>query len=108
ELAHPGVEDMRVVRSMHERKALMADLSEAFVALPGGWGTLEELIETLTWKQLGLHQKPIGLVNANGYFDSLLDFRERAIAAGFVAEDRRDLLHAAATPHELLDVLTAG
>src|ERR1043165_174167 len=74
EVAHRGLPDLRVVASMHERKALMADLSDAFIALPGGLGTLEEMFEILTWAQLGLHRKPCGLLNVLGYFDRLLSF----------------------------------
>jgi uncharacterized protein (TIGR00730 family) len=105
ELAHPGVADMRVVASMHERKALMADLSDAFVALPGGWGTLEEFVEVLTWAQLGLHEKPLGVVSVGGYYDALAAFRDRAVASGFVHEQHRDLLVVSATPAKLLDRL---
>ena len=84
EVAHNGLTDLRVVGSMHERKAAMADLAEAFIALPGGWGTLEEFFEVLTWGQLGLHQKPCGLLNARGYFDGLLSFVGHSIEEGFV------------------------
>jgi uncharacterized protein (TIGR00730 family) len=101
ELAHPGLTDLRIVRSMHERKALMAELSDAFVALPGGWGTLDELVEALTWAQLGLHSKPVGLVNVGGYFEPLLAFQERAIRSAFVV-DRRPLLTVAPTAESLL------
>jgi hypothetical protein len=103
ELAHTGLTELRIVRSMHERKALMADLSDAFVALPGGWGTLDELVEAVTWAQLGLHAKPVGLVNVDGYFDPLLAFRDRAVASGFVLDAARTLLIVAPTPVELLD-----
>lgn len=102
ELAHPRVADMRVVASMHERKALMAELADAFVALPGGWGTLEEFVEVLTWRQLGLHSKPLGVVSANGYFEPLAAFQEHAIASGFVMEEYRSLMLVAETPAELL------
>jgi uncharacterized protein (TIGR00730 family) len=74
EVAHDGLTELRVVTSMHQRKALMADLSDAFIALPGGWGTLDEMFEILTWAQLGLHRKPCGLLNVSGYFDRLLAF----------------------------------
>jgi uncharacterized protein (TIGR00730 family) len=102
ELAHPRVDDMRVVHSMHERKALMADLADAFVALPGGWGTLEEFVEVLTWAQLGLHEKPLGVVSTGGYFDPLVGFAHRALASGFVHEHHAGLLHVAETPDALL------
>ncbi len=84
EIAHPAIGDLRVVESMHERKALMADLSDAFVALPGGVGTLEELFEVYTWNQLGLHAKPLGLFNVRGYYDGLarfLDTRSRSASS---------------------------
>jgi len=92
ELAHRGVDDLRIVGSLHERKAVMADLSDAFIALPGGLGTLEELAEVLSWGQLELHAKPIGLLNVRGYFDRLVDFIDHAIAEGFVPARHRDLL----------------
>ena len=83
EIAHDGLSELRIVTSMHERKALMADLSDAFIALPGGYGTLHELCEAITWTQLGIHDKPIGLLNVNGYFDSLLALFDHAVASGF-------------------------
>jgi uncharacterized protein (TIGR00730 family) len=91
ELAHRGV-DLRIVHSMHERKALMADLADAFIALPGGYGTLEEFCEVLTWSQLGLHAKPCGLLNVDGYYDSLLGLFDHAVAEGFVRPPSRDLV----------------
>ena len=84
EIAHPGLSDLRVVDSMHERKAVMAELADAFVALPGGVGTLEELFEVYTWNQLGLHAKPLGLFNVRGYFDGLARFLDHATAERFV------------------------
>jgi hypothetical protein len=107
ELAHPRVDDMRIVSSMHERKALMAELADAFVALPGGWGTLEEFVEVLTWRQLGLHAKPLGVVSVDGYFDPLAAFQGHAIASGFIAEEYRSLMLVAETPSDLLDRLDA-
>lgn len=92
ELAHHGLTQLHVVSGMHERKALMAGLSDAFVALPGGYGTLDELFEILTWAQLKLHAKPIGLLNVGGYFDPLLAWIERSIADGFVKAKYRDFL----------------
>src|SRR5579871_639763 len=77
EIAHPGLTELRIVSSMHERKALMADLSDAFIALPGGYGTLEEFAEALTWSQLGIHKKPCGLLNVAGYYDNLIAFLDR-------------------------------
>jgi uncharacterized protein (TIGR00730 family) len=103
ELAHPRVADMRVVSSMHERKALMAELAGAFVALPGGWGTLEEFVEVLTWRQLGLHAKPLGVVSVGGYFDALAAFRDRSLASGFVLERHAGLMLVGETPAELLE-----
>jgi uncharacterized protein (TIGR00730 family) len=107
EIAHTGLTELRVVSSMHERKALMADLADAFVALPGGWGTLEEFFEVLTWAQLGLHRKPCGLLNVGGYFDGLLAFAEHAVSEGFVRREHRDMMTIAADPGELLDRLDA-
>jgi uncharacterized protein (TIGR00730 family) len=92
ELAHPGLSDLRVVSTLHERKALMADLSDAFLALPGGLGTLEELAEVLSWAQLGLHAKPIAALDVDGYFDGLAGFLDHATAEGFVAPAQRGLL----------------
>lgn len=84
ELAHSELTDLRVVGSMHERKAVMADLADAFIALPGGLGTLEEFCEILTWAQLGFHTKPCGLLSVNGYFDPLMAFLEQAVGQGFL------------------------
>jgi len=103
ELAHEGITDLRVVESMHERKATMAELSDAFVALPGGLGTLEEFFEVLTWAQLGLHRKPCGLLNVSGYFDGLLTFADHAAAEGFVRREHREMMFVADTPVVLLD-----
>ena len=103
EIAHTGLTELRVVGSMHERKALMADLSDAFVALPGGWGTLEEFFEVLTWAQLGLHRKPCGLLNVAGYFDGLLTFADHAAGEGFVRREHREMMFVADTPDVLLD-----
>jgi uncharacterized protein (TIGR00730 family) len=102
ELAHPGLAELHVTESMHERKALMSDLSDGFVALPGGFGTLEELAEVTTWAQLGLHRKPIGLLNVTGYFDLLLEFAGRMVADGFLSTEHRRLLITATTPEDLL------
>ncbi|MGC1273101.1 MAG: TIGR00730 family Rossman fold protein [Planctomycetaceae bacterium] len=105
ELMHPGVPDMRLVPDMHARKALMAELSDGFVALPGGFGTFEELFETVTWGQLGIHAKPIGLLNTTGYFDDLLRFLDRSFDDGFIKPMYRGLYHVADSPAELLDRL---
>ena len=97
--------ELRVVGSMHERKALMADLADAFIAMPGGFGTLDELFEIVTWAQLGLHTKPIGLLNVAGYFDRFNALVEHAVAEGFVAPAHRELLMTRDEPALLLDGL---
>jgi uncharacterized protein (TIGR00730 family) len=107
ELAHTGVTELHVVASMHERKALMAELSSGFIALPGGWGTWEELFEVLTWGQLGLHAKPCGLLNVGGYFDGLLAFMAHAMQEGFVRPEQSGILLVADTPDSLLDQMAA-
>ena len=106
ELAHAGLTELRVVSSMHERKSVMADLSDAFLSLPGGFGTWEEFFEVLTWSQLGIQQKACGLLNVNGYYDSLLAMADRAVSEGFVREGHRDLLLSDADPERLLDRLS--
>jgi uncharacterized protein (TIGR00730 family) len=103
ELAHPGLAELRVVSSMHERKATMAALADGFVALPGGLGTLEETCEILTWAQLGIHQKPVGLLDVRGYWDPLLQMLAHAVREGFVRPQHAQLLLAAESPAELLD-----
>lgn len=103
ELLHGGVEDMRVVSSMHERKALMAELSDGFIALPGGMGTLEELFETLTWAQLGLHAKPCGLIDADGYYAGLVALLDHCVEEGFVRREHRAMLLVEAEPDALLE-----
>jgi uncharacterized protein (TIGR00730 family) len=105
ELAHPGLSDLRVVGSMHERKALMAELADAFVALPGGFGTLDELVEAVTWRQLGLHAKRCGLLDVDGYFRPLLAWVRVAAAEGFVPPPGEALLTVADDPAELVDRL---
>ncbi len=108
ELAHEHLTTLHVVGSMHERKALMVELSDAFVALPGGFGTLDELAEVLTWAQLGLHGKPIGLLSRDGFFEGLLGFFDHAVTEGFVARRWRERLLVAEEPETLLDRLAAG
>jgi uncharacterized protein (TIGR00730 family) len=103
EVAHEGVTEMRVVSSMHERKALMAELSEAFIALPGGMGTFEELCEVLTWAQLGIHSKPCGLLNVERYYDPLLALLDHAVREGFVRREHRSILIDDADPKRLID-----
>jgi uncharacterized protein (TIGR00730 family) len=105
ELAHGGLTNLRVVSTMHERKALMADLADGFVALPGGYGTGDELFEILTWAQLGLHSKPIGLLNVAGFFDPLLAWLDHTVHEGFVKAAHRHLLREASEPEQLLDRL---
>lgn len=102
EIAHAGVKDLRVVDSMHERKALMADLSDGFIALPGGYGTMDEFHEILTWRQLRIHDKPIGLLNTDGYYDHLLALYDRMRSEGFVAAGGRELFVSAATIDAML------
>lgn len=107
EVGHRGLSDLRVVSSMHERKALMAELSDGFIAMPGGWGTLDELFEILTWGQLGLHGKPVGLLNTAGYFDRLLDFLEHAVQEGFVRGEHTAAVAVAEGPSALIDRMAA-
>ncbi len=108
EVAHRGLPDLRVVASMHERKALMAALADAFVALPGGFGTLEEFCEVVTWTQLGLHRKRCGLLNVGGYYDPLLALFDKAVHEGFLNTNNRDIVIAEADPATLLDRLAAA
>ena len=105
EIAHPGLTDLRVVDSMHERKSQMAELADAFVALPGGVGTLEELFEVYTWNQLGLHAKPLGLFNVRGYFDGLVRFLDHAVEERFVTPAHRAMLLVGEDLDALLDGL---
>jgi uncharacterized protein (TIGR00730 family) len=102
EIGHRGLTDLRIVGSMHERKALMAELADGFVALPGGIGTLEELFEVWTWAQLGLHGKPCGLLDADGFFRPLVGFLDHLVLTGFVQSAHRGMLHTADTPEALL------
>jgi uncharacterized protein (TIGR00730 family) len=102
EVAHPGLTELRVTGSMHERKAVMADLADGFIALPGGIGTLEEFAEIVTWAQLGLHAKPTGLLNVLGYYDGLLGFLGHATQERFVRADHREMILARPTAAELL------
>lgn len=106
EVAHAGLTELHLVNTMHERKALMASISEGFLALPGGYGTLDEFCEILTWSQLGLHHHPIGLLNAAGYFDQLLGFFDRAVEDGFLTAKLRAMVLAANTPEVLLQLLS--
>jgi len=103
EVGHHGITRLEVVPSMHARKARMAELADAFVALPGGIGTLEELAEILTWAALGMHAKPVGLLDVDGYFDRLVGFLDHAEAEGFMGPEQRSFLVSAATPDGLLE-----
>jgi hypothetical protein len=107
ELALSDVSDLRVVASMHERKALMADLADSFIALPGGLGTIDELFEVLTWAQLGIHGKPCGLLDVAGYYRELTAFLERAVAEDFVLPEHAELLLVDSDPERLLERLPA-
>jgi uncharacterized protein (TIGR00730 family) len=107
EVAHEGLTELRVVDSMHERKALMADLSDAFVSLPGGLGTLEETAEMATWAQLGIHRKPSGLLNVLGYYDGLLAFLEHGVREGFLSPATQALFVESDTVDGLLDAVFA-
>lgn len=102
ELGHNGVSELHVVRSMHERKQMMADLSDGFIALPGGFGTFDELFETLTWLQLGFHAKPVGLLNVAGFFDELLNFLATTCRAGFLLPQHQACLLVDTDPAALL------
>ncbi len=103
EVAHTGLTELRVVDSMHERKTLLSSLADGFIALPGGIGTLEELFEIWTWGQLGLHRKPYGLLNVNGFFNPLLAFLDHAVAEGFLGAENRAMLAVSDDPVALLD-----
>lgn len=103
EVAHNGLTDLQVVASMHERKAAMADISDGFIALPGGLGTMEELFEMLTWAQLGFHRKPIGILNIGGYYDYLSKFLDHTVEEQFVKKNHRSMLMVKKDPEELLD-----
>ncbi|SHH06710.1 TIGR00730 family Rossman fold protein [Massilia sp. CF038] len=105
ELAHPGLTELFVVRDMHERKALMAQRADGFIAMPGGMGTLEELFEMLTWSQLGIHSKPVGLLNVGGFYDQLVGFLGHAAHEGFIKPQHAGLMKVAADPHTLIQLL---
>ena len=107
EVAHQGLTELRIVASMHERKAMMADLSNAFIALPGGLGTLEELSEVLTWVQLGIHAKPGGLVNVEGYFNGLLEFISHAVDEQFLLQVHKSMVLVDSNIAALLDAVEA-
>jgi uncharacterized protein (TIGR00730 family) len=102
EIAHRSLTDLRIVNSMHERKALMAELSDGFIALPGGFGTFEEFCEVLTWSQLGLHQKPTGILNVNGYYDPLLSLFDQGVKEQFIRQEYRQFVLSANNPKDLI------
>ncbi len=106
-LAHNSLGEMQVVGTIHERKARMAEIADAFVALPGGYGTLEELFEILTWAQIGFHHKPVGILNCQGYFDPLMTFLDHVRREGFVYKEHRDLFILHDDPDILLDLMMA-
>jgi uncharacterized protein (TIGR00730 family) len=105
ELGHDGLSELVVTETMHERKMAMAERADAFIALPGGWGTLEEIFEVTTWTQLEYHRKPVGLLNAHGYYDHLVAFLGHAADEGFIRPEHRDLLRVATDPGALIDDL---
>ena len=107
EVGHEHISELRVVKDMHERKALMAEHADAFIALPGGLGTLEELFETLTWAQLGFHEKPIGLLNVNGFYDGLVDFLAHQIREGFLRTEHAQLLFNESDASTLIEQLAS-
>jgi len=105
ELVHDRLSEVKIVESMHERKAMMAELSDGFIALPGGFGTLEETVEVLTWAQLGLHRKPIGLLNVEKYFDFLYEFFKHMVEEKFLHAEYKDMILIKENPDEMLDSL---
>ncbi|XP_022144184.1 cytokinin riboside 5'-monophosphate phosphoribohydrolase LOG7-like isoform X2 [Momordica charantia] len=105
EITGESIGEVRAVSGMHQRKAEMARQADAFIALPGGYGTLEELLEVITWAQLGIHEKPVGLLNVDGYYNSLLSFIDKAVDEGFVAPAARSIIVSAQTAHELISKL---
>ena len=104
-VSHQGLTELHVVESMHERKNLMFNLADAFIALPGGFGTIEEVMEIITWAQLRLHNKACGLINVDGFFNDLLSFLDSAVVKGFIQREHREMLLVADEPQRLLDLL---
>ncbi|MBD1431122.1 MULTISPECIES: TIGR00730 family Rossman fold protein [Sphingobacterium] len=107
EIGHSGVTDLIAVDNMHQRKTLMNDLSEAFIALPGGYGTMEEVFEVITWGQLGLHQKPVGLLNINGFYDHLIAFLQNMVDVGLLKKQNQEMLLVGNTIEELLEKMNS-
>ena len=107
EVAHTGITELREVNSMHERKSLMAELSDGFIALPGGFGTIEEILEIITWSQLGMHQKPCGLLNVCNYYDKLIEFFDHAVSEHFIKKIHRSIVLMEECPETLLDKFEA-
>ena len=107
ELAHPGITKIHVVKTMHERKELIPQISDGFIALPGGLGTLEELFVILTWAQLGFHQKPCGLLNIDGYYDGLITFLDHGVDEAFIKPIHRSLLQVSDSPDQLMDTFAS-
>ncbi len=105
EVGHRGLTECKIVDSMHERKQAMADMAHAFLSLPGGYGTLDETFEALTWAQLGIHEKPVVLVNVKGFWDPLVASVDRMVSAGFLKQENRDLLNVAKDPGSALDLI---
>jgi uncharacterized protein (TIGR00730 family) len=105
EIAHRDLTNLHIVKSMHERKALMTELADGFLVLPGAWGTLDELCEAATWAQLGIHNKPCGLWNINGYWDSFLEFLQNAVAQGFLKQAHYEMLRVSTDLYKLLDIM---
>ena len=106
EVGHTGVTELHVVKTMHERKAMMAQLSDGFIALPGGIGTLEEIIEVFTWHQIGYHNKPCAFLNTNGYYDKLFDFIDHSVSEGFLSQEQRDELIISDKIQELMEMMS--
>jgi uncharacterized protein (TIGR00730 family) len=106
-LAHAGLARLEVTATIHQRKARMYALADGYIALPGGYGTLDEFFETLTWGQIGEHSKPVGILNINGYYDPLLEMLDRAVSEKFLFPEHRQALYCAADPYELLEMLKA-
>lgn len=105
EVAHQGLTELKIVQTMHERKALMSELSDGFIAMPGGFGTLEELFEVITWAQLGIHKKPFGLFNVAGYYDKLIEFMDYQVEQGFVPQRHREMIIVSDEAEQLVEML---